>query len=125
MKNEASETAEEIVSEAVEVWKGAQLVNMSPVWKGRPRGRCLAEALAARKDCEEVLVKFLSHENELMVAYSLVALEMMGSSTLEDLPENLLERKQLITELRGSFGIELELGQFAREIQSRWLEAQL
>jgi hypothetical protein len=79
--------------------------------------------LSGRQDSEKELVKLLSHENELVVAFSLVALEMMGSSSLGQLPKTLLKRKELITKLRGSFGIEVELGEFAQEYQDRWLKA--
>jgi hypothetical protein len=118
--DDACENIEALISQAVEVWKNGQTVNLSPIWKQHPQGHYLAKVLAERPDCEARLGEFLTHENELVVAYSLVALEMMDSRLLARLPKDLLERKQLFTSVRGSFGIEVELGEFANEIQKKW-----
>lgn len=118
--SDAYENIEDLISRAVEVWKHDQLVNLSPTWKQQPQGHYLVETLAKRRDSESRLGELLSHENELVVAYSLVALQMMDSALLGRLPKGLLESKQWIRKLRGSFAIDLELGEFAKEIQEEW-----
>jgi hypothetical protein len=120
--NESTESVETLLSRAVEVWKESQLLNLSPTWNQRPKGIYLAEIIGARRECEGGLVTLLNHENGLVVAYSLVALEIMDSRSLESLSGKLLQRKEAITKVRGSFGIELELGQIAKEIQESWRE---
>jgi hypothetical protein len=120
--DDAHKNLEDLLSQAVEVWKNDRFVNVSPTWKQHPKGHYLAEVLAAKPECEARLRELLSHENKLVVSYSLVALEIMGSGSLGQLPDDLLDSKQLITRLKGSFAIEFELGEFAKEIQKQWRE---
>lgn len=119
---ESCESVEALILRAVEVWKHDQLVNLTTTWKQEPQGHYLAETLSKRLDCEASLGQLLSHENEIVVAYSLVALEIMDSTLLGRLPNELIERKQFFTRLEGSFAIDYELGEFAKEIQKQWFE---
>jgi hypothetical protein len=61
----------------------------------------------------------LSSPNQLLVAYALQTLELMGSPALADLPDELLERRQQVTLQSGSFRNSMDLGGLARQIRRR------
>jgi hypothetical protein len=108
----------DIVDRAVEVWKKAQVLYQSPSWEGRPEARAFAERIATDfQEGEHKLVKLLEHENQLVVAYALLTLQLMGSRGLRALPAELLERRSKITLRTGSFSTSMDLGGLARQFQ--------
>jgi hypothetical protein len=119
---ENKDNSEDLLVEAVSVWKKAQRVYSSLVWKGRPREGHLVQVLAERKDIESKLFDLLDCKDELVVAYVLVTLKKMDSESLNHLPLSLLERREIVREIDGSFAVEYELGEFAKTIQGQWRE---
>ena len=118
MEDSTIEGGCEVVDRAVEVWKKAQVVYQSPSWEGRPEARAFAERIAAEfRQCEHKLVKLLSHENQLVVAYALLTLQLMGSESLRTLPAELLQRRSKITLRTGSFSTSMDVGGLARQLQ--------
>ncbi len=109
-----------IFSRAVKAWGRAQELVNSPSWNGEPAARHLAEVLKDRRDLESKLIELLNHKNQLVVAYSLLTLQMMDSAGLENLPPDLLQREGKITQRTGCFANQLELGAFARQVQKQW-----
>lgn len=108
----------EIVDRAIEVWKKAQVVYQSPSWEGRPEARVFVERIATEfRECERKLAELLEHENQLVAAYALLTLQLMGSRTLRTLPAQLLERRSKITLRTGSFSTSMDLGGLARQVQ--------
>jgi hypothetical protein len=55
----------------------------------------------------------------LVVAYALQTLELMGSPALPELPDELLERRQQVTFICGSFKNSMDLGGLARQLRKR------
>jgi hypothetical protein len=108
----------EIVDRAVEAWKKAQVVYQSPSWEGRPEARAFVERIATEfRQCEHKLTGLLEHENQLVVAYALLTLQLMGSRRLRTLPAQLLERRSKITLRTGSFSTSMDLGGLVRQLQ--------
>jgi hypothetical protein len=85
----------------------------------------LVEILTARPDLEEKLLELLNHPHQLVVAYALLTLDRMESSTLKNLPEELLKRKEKVSLITGSFSQKMELGAFARHIQKKQRERKI
>jgi|SRR6478736_995341 len=106
---------------AVTEWRKAQVLYFTPAWRGRPQGRHFSETLSLRRDLEAKLVEHLFDENQLVVAYSLLTLDLMGSDAIGKLPKTLLERREKVTTRAGSFSETFELGALASHIQKRWL----
>jgi hypothetical protein len=87
---------------------------------GRPEATYLLEVVSGRPDLEPRLIELLRDQRQLVVAYSLLALENLNSPALEHLPQELLYAKRHVTWLYGSFGQKMELGAFVRHVQKRW-----
>ena len=118
--NDSNEHVDDLISQAVEVWGHRRVVSLSMVGRQSPTGYYLAKVLSERPESEAKLGELLSHNNQIIVAYSLIALKMMDSALLGRLPKKLLDNKQLFTVVKGSFGEEYGLGEYAREIQQQW-----
>jgi hypothetical protein len=108
------------LEDAVAAWTKAQILFDSPSWNGKPAGRNFAEMLSERRDLEPQLCNLLNHEDQLVVAYAILTLELMGSRVVGDLPKELLVRNEKVTVIMGSFGDKMELGAFARHRQKEW-----
>jgi hypothetical protein len=108
-----------LLDSAVRIWRKAQIVHQSPSWENRPEARAIAEEIARHPEYESALFDLLADSNQLVVAFSLITLEMMGSSRLRELPIELLENRSNITLLFGSFVNKMDLGGLARQIQKR------
>ena len=113
------QNAAEQLQEAVEVWRRAQVVQLTPSWRGEPLPSALIELVAQRPELEASLVALLSETSQLVVAYALVTLDRMSSAALENLPEALLSRHDKIAVINGSFSNTMELGGLARQISKR------
>jgi len=109
--------ASALLAEAAQVWAKAQVVYDSPSWEGHPPARVLIEQIAHVPECHEGLLALLKSPSQLVVAYALHALVLMGSPALADLPDELLERRQQITIQCGSFRNSMDLGGLARHIR--------
>jgi hypothetical protein len=113
---------------AVALWRKAQVVHEGPTRLGFPEPlEAMLEIARGHTECHDRLVRLLSEDNQLVVAYALLTLQMMGSPVLENLPEELLERREKITIDIGSFRNSMDLGGLARQVQKRsrqrWDEA--
>jgi len=111
--------ASALLDAAASVWAKAQIVHESPSWEGHPPARALVEQIAQLPECHDGLLALLSSPNQLLVAYALQTLELMGSPALADLPDELLERRQQVTFQCGSFRNSMDLGGLARQIRKR------
>jgi hypothetical protein len=120
---DVTSAGETLLAKAVPVWRKAQIVHQAPSWEGRPEARAIAEELADYPECEPFLFGLLADPNQLVVAYSLVTLELMGSGRLKELPPDLLTNRSKITLMVGSVRIGKELGGLARELQKRAMAA--
>jgi len=109
----------EILRKAAASWRSAQIVHQSPSWEGRPEARALAEEVALQRGLETPLWELLDDPNQLVVAYALIALELMGSDKLADLPETLLANRSNLTLQFGSIRNAMDLGGFARQVRKR------
>jgi hypothetical protein len=119
-KPENQKAASDLLDEAVEHWKHSQVVHQSPSWNGQPEARALAERIASDSpESEQRLFELLGHENQLVVAYALVTLQLMNSARLVEIPRNLLESRSRVTLIAGSFSTSTDLGSLARQIQKR------
>lgn len=108
-----------MLEEAARVWAIANVVYESLTWDGQPVARALVEQIAQLPECHNGLVALLSSPNQLVVAYALQTLELMGSPVLAELPDELLERRQKVTLQCGSFRNSMDLGGLARQIRKR------
>lgn len=104
---------------AVRVWRKAQIVHQTPSWDGRPEARAIAEEIAQHPEYEPLLLDLLADPSQLVAAYSLMALELMGSARLKELPAGLLANRSNITVAVGSVRIGMDLGGLARQVQKR------
>jgi hypothetical protein len=111
--------ASPLLEEAARVWAKAQIVYESPSWQGHPPARALVEQLARIPECHDGLLALVPSRHQLVVAYTLQTLEMMGSRALAELPQELLDRRQQVTFLCGSFKNSMDLGGLARQIRKR------
>ena len=119
MTNEI-ESPQFILKRAIEEWCNAQVLFNCPTWRGQPVARHLVEQLRHHPEIDEELIMLLSHKCQLVVAYSLVTLDMMDSPAVGNLPVELLARTEKITEVTGSFREKMELGAFARRTERFW-----
>ncbi len=111
--------ASALLEEAARVWAKAQVVHESPSWEGHPPPRALVEQIARRPECHDGLLALLSAPSQLVVAYALQTLELMGSPALAELPDELLERLEKLTIQCGSYRSSMDLGGLARQIRKR------
>ena len=111
--------ASRLLDEATRVWAKAQVVYESLSCEGLPPARALVEQVARVPECHNGLLVLLSSPNQLVVAYALQTLELMGSPALAEIPSELLERRQHLTILCGSFRTLMDLGGLARQIRKR------
>jgi hypothetical protein len=103
---------------AIRVWQRAQVIHDGPA--GRTEAWTVLERIVARPDdFHDLLVTSLTHPSQLVVGYSLLALDRMHSRALEDLPPQLLTRRDKITLRTGSFSQSMDLGGLARQITKR------
>jgi hypothetical protein len=123
VERDVSSASETLLAKAVPVWRKAQIVHQAPSWEGRPEARATAEELADHPEYEPFLFGLLADPSQLVVAYSLMTLELMGSIRLKELPPDLLTNRSKITLMVGSFRIGKELGGLAREVQKRAMAA--
>jgi hypothetical protein len=123
VERDVSSASETLLAKAVPVWRKAQIVHQAPSWEGRPEARAIAEELADHPEYEPFLFGLLADPSQLVVAYSLMTLELMGSIRLKELPPDLLTNRSKITLMVGSFRIGKELGGLAREVQKRAMAA--
>jgi len=108
-----------LLDEAAQVWAKAQVVYESPSWDGHPPARVQVEQIARCPECHGGLIALLSSPCQLVVAYVLETLELMGSPALAELPDELLERRQQVTFVMGSFKNSMDLGGLARQLRKR------
>src|SRR6266550_2347889 len=99
-----------LLDEAARVWAKAQVVYESPSWEGHPAARALVEQIAQVPACHDGLITLLSSPSQLVVAYALQTLQLMGSAALAELPDELLDRRQQVTSVCGSFKQSMDLG---------------
>src|SRR4030095_3495381 len=99
-----------LLDEATRIWAQAQVVYESPSWDGHPPARALVEQIAQVPECHDGLLALLSSPSQLVVAYALHTLALMNSPALAELPDELLERRQQVTSLCGSFKNSMDLG---------------
>ena len=112
--------ASAVLDHAARVWAKAQLVWEEPSWEGQPEARAVAEKVAAGPlEWQEALVGLLSSPNQLIVAYALLTLEMMGSLALAELPEELMSRPGRVTFQCGSFRNAMSIGDYARQLRKQ------
>lgn len=120
--SDSTQSKESILDKAVKEWEKSQVLFMSPPWNGQPAASHMVEVLINHAEMEKSVVSLLSHKNQLVVAYSLLTLTRMDSAILGSLPADLLDRKEKITQMMGSFADKMELGAFARHVQKEWLK---
>jgi hypothetical protein len=115
-----SEDTSALIQRATDIWKKAQLVYQGPGRYGDPVPLQIAVEIAEKHpDCQDALIGLLDSECQLVAAYALLTLEMMGSDVLTDLPAGLLDRRQQITLHMGSVRNSMDLGGLARQVQKR------
>lgn len=115
-----SDEAADRLERAVVLWRKAQVVHEGPTRLGFPEPlEAMLEIARGHLECHDGLVRLLSDTNQLVVAYALLALEMLGSGVVENLPEGLLGRREKITIDIGSFRSSMDLGGLARQVQKR------
>jgi hypothetical protein len=115
-----SEEAAATLERAVGLWRKAQVVHAGPTLLGLPEPLGAVFKIAGGDpECHDGLVRLLSEGNQLVVAYALLTLQMMGSGVLENLPEELLGRREKVTIHTGSFRNSMDLGGLARQVQKR------
>jgi hypothetical protein len=109
-----------ILERAVALWRKAQVVYEGPTQVGflEPLA-AVFEIAKGHPNCHDELVGLLSSDSQLVVAYALLTLQMMGSPVLANLPENLLKRREQVTLDIGSFRNSMDLGGLARQVQKR------
>lgn len=116
---EASPSSRALSERATSIWRRAQLVRSAPSWEGLPEARAVAEEVARDPENATWLIELLGDPSQLVVAYSLLTLELMGSHHLKDLPSELLTNRSTVTLVEGSFRNSMDLGGLARQIQKR------
>src|SRR5262245_49901614 len=83
-----------LVQRAIPLWRKAQVLYQGLSWRGQPEALAIAEQIGAgHPECEPMLSALLLESNQLIVAYALLALELMQSSVLLNLPAELLQRR--------------------------------
>jgi hypothetical protein len=103
------------VVEAIQLWQGAQILQITASWRGEPAAVAASERLAADPQrFERAVASLLEHPSQLVVGYSLFTLHLMRSSLLASLPDSLLQRRDGLTVQTGSFRERTDLGSYAR-----------
>src|SRR5262245_57240664 len=106
-----SDEAADRLERAVGLWRKAQVVHEGPTRLGFPEPlEAVLEIARGHPECHDGLVRLLAENNQLVVAYALLTLQMMGSHVLEELPEEVLGRREKITIDIGSFRNSMDLG---------------
>lgn len=123
MERDISSGGETLIDKAVKVWRKAQIVYVGPTRRGQSEARALVEELSRHPEYEASLFDLLAAPSQLIVAYSLMTLELMRSGRLKELPPELLTNRSNITISYGSVHIGEDLGSLAREVQKRAREA--
>jgi hypothetical protein len=86
-----NEEASRLLERAALLWSRAQVMYEGATWRGEPEPLAVAEEIARNHlECRDGLIELLSSKNQLVVAYALQTLEMMGSEVLAELPAELL-----------------------------------
>ena len=101
---------------ALIAWRSAQVVTDR---YGSEARQFLDQIAAEPEIYEERLVAVLEDSSQLVVAYSLLALDQMKSHALRSLPEPLLKRREQITMVIGSFKQSMDLGGLARQLAKK------
>jgi hypothetical protein len=114
------EPVQKLFEQAILAWSKPDMIHDSPSWNGRPEQRALCEALAERiSQSESLLYSGLSHDDQHVVAYCLLALNLGLSIRLRQLPEALEADKRHVTINRGSFTKNIQIGDLARELRKK------
>jgi hypothetical protein len=108
-----------LLATAVEEWAKAQVVFEAPSWQGYPPARSRVERLAELPDCHDGLLALLTDPRQLVVAYALQTLKLMGSPVLAALPDELCDRREQVPFAIGSFRNNMDLGGYARMLRKR------
>jgi hypothetical protein len=120
LNRERIQGEQDVLRQAVAIWRKAQLLHEDPSRQGEPLARACAEEIAsAHPEYEQDLFALLQDDNQLVAAYALLTLELMRSPRLVDLPEGLLGRRANVTLLSGSIKSSTDLGGLARQTQKR------
>jgi hypothetical protein len=115
-----STQARDLVDYAAGLWRKAQVLYETASWEGQPEARAIAEQIAAsHPECEPLLVSLLLDSSQLIAAYALLTLELMGSPSLQNLPPVLLERRSNVTLIYSGIKTSMDLGGLARQVQKR------
>lgn len=103
-------------SRVKQVWGKARIIYRGPVGfsaKLHFEFKLLEEFITTYPNCEQLLIEATTDTNPYVCGYALVALEFLGSRYLQNLPNSLLERSEIIVwKLASRKGI-VSLGQFA------------
>lgn len=101
-------------------WRKAQVLRTVRPRGGESAAVQLSERLSKRgAEAEEALFQMLDHESALVCAYALWTLFRMESPVFGRLPEELLKRKDSVTEICGSFSHRHDLGGWAAHLRKR------
>jgi hypothetical protein len=120
MNEESSEPVLQLFERALAVWSKPQTIRRSPSWNGFPPERSLCEALAQRiSESEPLLYSGLKHNNQHVVAYCLLALDLGSSPVLRELPQGLDSDKRHVSTICGSFANQMQIGDLARQLRKK------
>jgi hypothetical protein len=109
-----------ILERALSVWRKAQVLHEGPSWKGHPEARAIAEEIAAaHPECEESLASLLADKCQFVAGYALLTLELMRSRIIEDLPDEILQRRSNVSVVYEGIRSATDLGGLARQIRKR------
>lgn len=115
-----SDEASTILEGAIGLWRHAQVVHAGPTRLGCPEPlEAVFQIAKDHPECHDGLIQLLSSDNQLVAAYALLTLQAMGSRMLENLPQELSERREKITIDIGSFRKSMDLGGLFRQVQKR------
>ena len=106
-----------IATEAVQVWQKAQIVMEAAYWDTGPEALSYMERLRGLPNSETLLQSLVENENRFVAAYALLTLRAMNSQKVRELPPKLLDRKDRLTIVTGSFSRVTTLGDFARRLR--------
>jgi hypothetical protein len=105
---------------AADIWRKAQVVYEGPTRLGIPEPlEAVFDIASGHPNCVDELVNLLRSDSQLVIAYALLTLQAMGCGILENLPQELLDRREKVTIHTGSFQSSMDLGGLARQIQKR------
>ena len=113
--------ASDIIESAIETWSKAEVVYQPSPRSATIEAVHLVNLISGEHpELEDNLIELTRHEHQLVSAYSLLTLEKMGSSSLADLDEAVLDRREKISLRQGSFANSMDLGGLARQIKKRY-----